>query len=321
GTVVIEYVDTKGNPIKTSVVDDKDVPVGTDYDTTDEDGKPSTITVGKDKYVLVPSLTQGTENGKVVEGTTTITYVYQKVANWIPELPGVPDKDRPRTPYPFNPEQPANPIPGIPTNPETGIPVIPHVDGYVPNVPGTTDPLKPVDPKDPSKGYIPPSPENVEEDTRIPYTPVKRGTVIVHYEDTAGNVLKTPVTDENNVPVGTDYNTTDEGDKPTKLTHDGENYVLVPSKTRGTEEGKVVEGTTEVTYVYQKVANWIPLIPGEPNPPKTPYPFDPTKPEDPIPTDPKVPGVPVIPYVPGYEPEIPLTPVDPEDPTKGYIPP
>ncbi|WP_449459379.1 MucBP domain-containing protein, partial [Streptococcus suis] len=42
GTVVIEYVDTKGNPIKTSVVDDKDVPVGTDYDTTDEDGKPST---------------------------------------------------------------------------------------------------------------------------------------------------------------------------------------------------------------------------------------------------------------------------------------
>ncbi|HFI0083199.1 TPA: hypothetical protein ACGOR9_000836 [Streptococcus suis] len=40
------------------------------------------------------------------------------------------------------------------------VPVIPHVPGYVPVDPGTNEPLKPVNPEDPSKGYIPPVPRN-----------------------------------------------------------------------------------------------------------------------------------------------------------------
>lgn len=53
------------------------------------------------------------------------------------------------------------------------VPVIPHVPGCVPVDPGTNEPLKPVNPEDPSKGYIPPVPSNPGEDTLIPYVPVK----------------------------------------------------------------------------------------------------------------------------------------------------
>ncbi|MFM0761566.1 MucBP domain-containing protein, partial [Streptococcus suis] len=42
---------------------------------------------------------------------------------------------------------------------------------------------------------------------------------------------------------------------PTEIvTEDGSRYVLIPSKTVGSETGTVVGGkTTEVTYVYRKV--------------------------------------------------------------------
>ncbi|NQL66007.1 LPXTG cell wall anchor domain-containing protein [Streptococcus suis] len=66
-------------------------------------------------------------------------------------------------------------VPADSTLPGEGgdVPVIPHVPGYVPVNPGTNEPLKPVDPEDPSKGYIPPVPSNPGEDTLIPYVPVK----------------------------------------------------------------------------------------------------------------------------------------------------
>ncbi|WP_161940935.1 hypothetical protein, partial [Streptococcus suis] len=92
--------------LKDSVTDEDDVLAGTKYDTTDEGDKPTEIVRNGDKYVLVPSKTTAVdpagksveETGSVVEGTTTITYVYQKVANWIPEIPGVPENERPVIP-------------------------------------------------------------------------------------------------------------------------------------------------------------------------------------------------------------------------------
>ncbi|HFR3800115.1 TPA: MucBP domain-containing protein, partial [Streptococcus suis] len=249
GSVTIQYRDTDGNVIKDSVTDEDNVVVGTPYDTTDEGDKPTEI-VTKDgsRYVLVPSKTIGTEKGQVSEGASTVTYVYQKVANWIPELPGVPDNERPRIPYPFDPNNPDTPLP---PSPDT---VVPYVPGYIPVGPDGVTPLTPVDPADPSKGYVPPTPKTPNEDMRIPYIPVKKGSVTIQYRDTDGNVIKDPVTDEDNVVVGTPYDTTDEGDKPTEIvTKDGSRYVLVPSKTIGTEKGQVSEGSSTVTYVYQKV--------------------------------------------------------------------
>ncbi|WP_193435188.1 MucBP domain-containing protein, partial [Streptococcus suis] len=142
----------------------------------------------------------------------------------------------------------------------------------------------------------------------IPY--VQNGNVVVNYVDENGNVIKAPVQDETNVPAGKSYDTTD--NKPVEIvTEDGSRYVLIPSKIVGSETGTVEGGkTTEITYVYKKVANWIPQIPGVPagEEPKVPYPFDPTNPDKPI--DPTTPGtngeVPSIPHVPGY------TPVDPK---------
>ncbi|NQI33282.1 LPXTG cell wall anchor domain-containing protein [Streptococcus suis] len=324
GTVVINYVDTDGNPLQAPVTDEKDVLVGKPYDTTDEGDKPTELTVNGDKYVLVEAKTEGSETGTITAGTTTVTYVYQKVANWIPQIPGVPADELPKTEYPFDPTTPDAAIPSIPTNPDTNTPVVPYVPGYTPVDPNTNQPLTPVDPADPSKGYNPPVPSNPGVDTLIPYVQDK-GSVTIQYKDTDGNVIKAPVIDEDNVVVGTQYDTTDEGDKPTVIPNaDGTKYVLVPSLTEGDETGTVVKEGTTVTYVYQKVANWIPVIPGLPENerPVVPYPFDPTNPDQPITPTPDN----VIPYVPGYVPvgpdgTTPLTPVDPEDPSKGYVPP
>ncbi|MGQ7685553.1 MucBP domain-containing protein, partial [Streptococcus suis] len=327
GNVVVNYVDENGNVLKTPVNDETDAPAGKSYDTTDN--KPTEIvTEDGSRYVLIPSKTVGSETGTVEGGKTTeITYVYKKVANWIPQIPGVPAGEEPKVPYPFDPENPDKPI--DPTTPGTNgeVPSIPYVPGYTPVDPKTDKPLKPIDPTDPGKGYVPPTPDDSSVDTPIPY--VQNGNVVVNYVDENGNVLKTPVNDETDAPAGKSYDTTD--NKPVEIvTEDGSRYVLIPSKTIGTENGTVEGGkTTEITYVYKKVANWIPQIPGVPagEEPKVPYPFDPTNPDKPIdPTTPYPDGeVPSIPNVPGYTPvdpktNEPLKPVDPNDPGKGYVP-
>ncbi|HFI0532919.1 TPA: MucBP domain-containing protein, partial [Streptococcus suis] len=146
--------------------------------------------------------TVGSETGEVTDGTTEVIYVYQKVANWIPQIPGVPEGQEPKVPYPFDPDNPDVPV--TPT-PDT---VIPYVPGYVPVGPDGETPLTPVDPEDPSKGYVPPTVDNPGENTPIPY--VKAGSVVVKYHDTDGKELIAPVVDENNVKVGTAYDTTDQ---------------------------------------------------------------------------------------------------------------
>ncbi|NQQ42911.1 LPXTG cell wall anchor domain-containing protein [Streptococcus suis] len=303
GSVVVNYKDTEGNVIKDPETDVSDAPVGDAYTTTDK--KPNEI-ITKDglRYVLVPSKTDGEENGKVIEGTITVTYVYQKVANWIPEIPNVPETDRPKVPYPFDPTEPDEPI--DPTTPGTNgeVPNIPYVPGYTPVDPKDNTPLKPIDPNDPGKGYVPPTPENPGVDTPIPYVPVKKvvtnhvdeegnpvapqeegtkpnksipgyeftgktvtdedgntthiykktpevknGTVVVNYVTEDGTVIKDPVTDTPTSPEGTPYDTTD--NKPKTITFKDEEYELV--RVDGTENGKVVEGETVVTYVYRKV--------------------------------------------------------------------
>ncbi|HEM5285823.1 TPA: MucBP domain-containing protein [Streptococcus suis] len=316
GNVIVHYITEDGTVIKATVTDEENAKPGKSYDTTDN--KPTEIvTEDGSRYVLIPSKTIGTENGTVEGGKTIeITYVYKKVANWIPQIPGVPAGEEPKVPYPFDPTNPDVPV--TPT-PDT---VIPNVPGYTPVDPKTNEPLKPVDPTDPSKGYVPPTPDETGVDTPIPY--VQNGNVVVNYVDENGNVLKTPVNDETDAPAGKSYDTTD--NKPTEIvTEDGSRYVLIPSKTVGSETGTVEGGkTTEITYVYKKVANWIPQIPGVPagEEPKVPYPFDPTNPDVPVTPTPDT----VIPNVPGYTPvdpktNEPLKPVDPTDPGKGYVPP
>ena len=81
---------------------------------------------------------------------------------------------------------------------------------------------------------------------------VKKGSVVVHYVSTDNEKLKEDYLDTKDAAVGTDYNTAEnETEKPKSITKDGVTYNLVG--TKGNEKGKVVEGLTEVTYVYKKV--------------------------------------------------------------------
>ncbi|MFI3067910.1 MucBP domain-containing protein [Streptococcus suis] len=249
GNVIVHYITEDGTVIKATVTDEENAKPGKSYDTTDN--KPTEIvTEDGSRYVLIPSKTIGSETGTVEGGKTIeITYVYKKVANWIPQIPGVPAGEEPKVPYPFDPTTPDKPIDPTTPYPDGEVPSIPNVPGYTPVDPKTNEPLKPVDPTDPGKGYVPPTPDDSGVDTPIPY--VQNGNVVVNYVDENGNVLKTPVNDETDAPAGKSYDTTD--NKPNTITtEDGTTYELV--RVEGSETGTVVGGkTTEVTYVYRKV--------------------------------------------------------------------
>src|SRR5699024_12533417 len=79
------------------------------------------------------------------------------------------------------------------------------------------NPLIPVDPDHPERGYIPPSitdPKDPSKDTPVPYekdpTPdVKQGNVVVNYVDETGNPIKESVEDTQDSNIDKEYDTTD----------------------------------------------------------------------------------------------------------------
>ncbi|HEM4279265.1 TPA: MucBP domain-containing protein, partial [Streptococcus suis] len=279
GNVVVNYITTDGTVIKQPVEDTPSTSTGTPYDT--KDNKPTTITTEDGKtYRIVPVLTKGSETGKVVEGTTSITYVYEEVKGDVVVeyydtegnlISGLSDSgeavdtkevDTPSTST------------GTAYNTDED-----HKPNTITTADGTVYYYKEV--KDTSAST---TGKVVEGTTTVQYVYEKAGNVIVHYITEDGTVIKATVTDEENAKPGKSYDTTD--NKPVEIvTEDGSRYVLIPSKTIGTENGTVEGGKTiEITYVYKKVANWIPQIPGVPagEEPKVPYPFDPNNPDVPV---------------------------------------
>ncbi|HEM6023252.1 TPA: MucBP domain-containing protein, partial [Streptococcus suis] len=248
GNVVVNYITTDGTVIKQPVEDTPSTSTGTPYDTTDN--KPTTITTEDGKtYRIVPTLTQGNETGDVVEGTTSITYVYEEVKGDVVVeyydtegnlISGLSDSgeavdtkevDTPSTST------------GTAYNTDED-----HKPNTITTADGTVYYYKEV--KDTSAST---TGEVVEGTTTVQYVYEKAGNVIVHYITEDGTVIKATVTDEENAEPGKSYTTTD--NKPTEIvTEDGSRYVLIPSKTIGTENGTVEGGKTiEITYVYKKV--------------------------------------------------------------------
>ena len=216
---------------------------------------------------------------------------YKPIGSWIPNIPGQPTNP---IKYPNDPQDPTKP--GQPTE------VLPYIPGFTPQD-KDGNPLKQVDPKDPTKGYVVPNiPTDPSQDTVINYV-ANKAKLVVKYVDEKGKDLIPAETTEGK--VGDEYTTTG------KVIN---GYVLV--RVEGEAKGKIGTDGSTVTYVYKPIGSWIPNIPGQPiNPIKYPNdPQDPTKPGQP--TE-------VLPYVPGYTPEDrdgnPLKPVDPTDPTKGYV--
>lgn len=123
--------------------------------------------------------------------------------------------------------------------------------GYLKITPPTlVTPDKPVEPVTPPT----PTPDKPVEPVTPP-TPVlpdvKKGSVVVNYQDAEGNKIQESKVILKDVEVGTDYITSTKELKPEKITtEDGKIYTLIPTATKGNESGKVSEGTTEVTYIY-----------------------------------------------------------------------
>ena len=97
---------------------------------------------------------------KVTVDSKDITEVvtYKEFGSWIPNIPG---QSVNKIKYPNNPDNPTKP--GKPTQ------TLPYVKGFTPKT-KDGNPLEPVDPKDPSKGYLVPNiPNDPSQDTVINY--------------------------------------------------------------------------------------------------------------------------------------------------------
>ena len=240
GNVVVHYVDTEGNTLAEDTKDVENGSLSEKYDTTDN--KPAKLEKdGQVYYLTAKELKDGSkpENGAVVEGTTEITYVYEKAGNVLVhyvdeagntlQADAVDTKDgKPGAKYDTSDNDMK---PTRITTPE-----------------GKVYELVPASTKGNETGDV-----EAGKTTEVTYVYKEvKGNVVVHYTDEAGNTIAEDVKDTTDGSVSSAYDTSD--NKPATITtKDGKVYVLVPTSTKGEESGKVTEGTTEVTYVYKDV--------------------------------------------------------------------
>ena len=240
GNVVVHYVDTEGNTLAADTEDVENGSLSEKYDTTDN--KPAKLEKdGVVYYLTAKELKEDSkpENGAVVEGTTEITYVYEKagqvVVHYVDEAGNKIQSDVVGT---------KDGKPGAAYN-TTDKDVKPT---RITTAEGKVYELVPTSTKGNENGSV-----EVGKTTEVTYVYKEiKGNVVVHYVDEAGNTIAEDVKDTTDASVSSAYDTTD--NKPAVITtKDGKKYTLVPTATKGTENGKVTEGTTEVTYVYKEV--------------------------------------------------------------------
>lgn len=262
GTVTVHYVDTEGNTLRADVIDTKDEPTGTAYDTTDNkpekiqnDGvtyylkevADSNIVGGKTVYEVNDYTTADPEQGTVARSTyKNVTYVYEEggsvIINYV--LAGT--------------ENSANPVYLQATVKDedytkggTAYDTTDHMPEIITSG-GKTYKRVPALTIGNKQGTV--ESGKTKEVTYV-YDEIKTGLVVVNYVDENGTPIKNPVTDTPETDVDTPYNTTD--NKPDVIkTDDGKTYQLI--KTEGTETGQVSEGETVVTYIYREVVTEVP---------------------------------------------------------------
>ena len=307
GDVVVHYVDTEGNVIAEDKEDTKGASLNAKYDTTDN--KPEKIEKDGTVYYLTEKAVKDDskpETGDVVEGKTEVTYVYEKagqvVVHYVDEAGNTIQTDAVDT---------KDGKPGAAYN-TTDNDMKPT---RITTPEGKVYELVPASTKGNENGSV-----EAGKTTEVTYVYKEiKGNVVVHYVDEAGNTIAEDVKDTTDGSVSSAYDTTD--NKPATITtKDGKLYVLVPTSTKGDENGKVTEGTTEVTYVYKEVkegtTNGGSLTPSQPGSPSTPS----TNPTSPVkPTDPSQPTTPANPATPAA-PANPATPVAPANPTNPTTP-
>ncbi|WP_153962742.1 MucBP domain-containing protein, partial [Streptococcus suis] len=259
GSVVIRYVkeDDKGiqSELQPNVLDEDNVKPGTPYDTTDEGNKPTTITTEDGKTYTLVRKEGHDETGEVAAGETKeITYVYKEVTGKV-IVHYVDTEGNPISGTTDDGKQTAGTVTDTPES-STGTPY--NTTDLRPNTITTADgkiykrvPAATIGKED---GKV------VEGTTEVTYVyELLQGDVIVHYVDTEGNTIADDVTDQVITDTGTKYDTRD--NKPEKIVNDetGDVYYILPKDEvqagSAPETGKVVEGTTEVTYIYEKAGS------------------------------------------------------------------
>ena len=242
GNVVVDYQDKQGNTIAERVVDTPTSKVGTAYDTTDH--KPATITTADGTtYRIDRSATKGKESGQVVEGTTQVVYVYDKVEKPAEEYGNVVVDYQDKKGNTIAPRVVDTPDSKVGTNYDT----TDHKPTRITTADGKVYRIDPKATQGQESGKI------VKGTTRVVYVYDEVvGDVTVHYKDEDGKVIKEPEKDTTGAPINTVYDTRDHAHK-TITTKDGRTYEIVPEKTQGLEQGRVVEGNTDVTYIYKQV--------------------------------------------------------------------
>ena len=196
---------------------------------------------------------------------TTEVVTYKPIGSWIPNIPGQPTNP---IKYPNNPDDPTKP--GKPTE------TLPYVEGFTPKD-KDGNPLKPVDPTDPTKGYVVPDlPTDPSQDTPINYV-----------KDT--QKAKTTFVDEKGNPIPGVDAITEVGDSDTPLTKEAEvkakikelenkGYELVSNTYP--EGGKFdKDKDTDQEFKVTLKAKEVTVTPDQPKTPGTPV--DPNNPDGP----------------------------------------
>ncbi|WP_302047648.1 MucBP domain-containing protein, partial [Ligilactobacillus agilis] len=253
GSVTVTYVDKDGNPLpggeETTVK--HDVPVGEDY-TTEEKDFPGYHFVGMDK-------TSDPANGKVTEGTKHVIYVYEK--NPTPTVATDKEEEQKGSVMVTYVNKDGNPLPGgEETTVKHDVPVGEDYTTEEKDFPGYhfvgMDKTS-----DPANGKVTEGTKHVIYVYEKDPTPTvatdkseeKKGSVDVKYVDTEGNVLEGPNSVVKDGLVGSDYNTSGK-------TFAG--YKLIGMELgSASANGKVIEGTLHVIYLYQKVTADVPTTP------------------------------------------------------------
>ena len=250
GNVVVKYEDTEGNTLADDEKDETDASLNVKYDTADHK-KESIEKDGVKYYLTAKELKDGSKpaTGDVVEGTTTVTYVYEKAGSVI-----------------------------VNYQTEDGTPLVGTADGtdIASGAKDTTDAKAGTDYNTADNGMKPnrittaegkvyelvPTATKGDETGKVVAGETKevtyvykevKGNVVVKYEDTEGNVIAEDEKDETDASLNVKYDTSDH--KKAEITKDGVKYYLTAKELKDDSKpatGDVVEGTTTVTYVYEK---------------------------------------------------------------------
>ena len=249
GNVVVKYEDTEGNSLADDEQDETDASLNVKYDTTNHK-KESIEKDGVKYYLTAKALKDGSkETGDVVEGTTEVTYVYEKAGSVIVNYQTEDGTPLVGTADGANVESGAKDT----TDAKAGTDYNTADNGMKPNrittAEGKVYELVPTATKGDETGKVVAG--ETKEVTYV-YKEVK-GNVVVKYEDTEGNVIAEDEKDETDASLNVKYDTADH--KKDEITKDGVKYYLTAKELKDGSKpaaGDVVEGTTTVTYVYEK---------------------------------------------------------------------